>query len=124
VTAQEIQEQIVNTLGPLEPAKLATSGGPARYYRLPGAKGTLGFITPISDHFCYTCNRLRLTADGHLRPCLLTDQEIDLRTPLRKGANLRQIRELILSGIANKPMQHHLDNCQAPVDRIMSEIGG
>ena len=124
VTAQEIRRQIAAALGELEPAKMGVGNGPARYYRLPGAKGTVGFITPISEHFCYQCNRLRLTADGQLRPCLLSDQEIDLRTPLRRGAGVEEIKALLLKGIDNKPMQHHLDECQLPEKRAMSEIGG
>ena len=124
VTAAEIREKIEAALGELEPAKMSTGGGPARYYRLPGAKGTLGFITPISEHFCYRCNRLRLTADGQLRPCLLSDREIDLRTPLRQEADVAQIKELLLQGINSKPMQHHLDEWERPENRVMSEIGG
>ncbi|MFQ6100155.1 MAG: GTP 3',8-cyclase MoaA [Anaerolineae bacterium] len=124
VTAAEIRQQIEAALGELEPAKLSVGGGPARYYRLSGAKGTLGFITPISEHFCYRCNRLRLTADGQLRPCLLSDKEIDLRTPLRQGAGVAQIKALLLRGIEVKPMEHHLDECQKPEKRVMSEIGG
>jgi cyclic pyranopterin phosphate synthase len=124
VPAQEIKEQVETALGKLSPAKVSIGNGPARYYRLPGAKGTLGFITPISEHFCHRCNRLRLTADGHLRPCLLADYEIDLRTPLRAGADVKQVKMLILQGIKNKPMRHHLNECQAPAGRVMSEIGG
>ncbi len=124
VTAREIQQQIEAALGELEAAKLAAGNGPARYYRLPGAKGTLGFISPVSEHFCYQCNRLRLTADGQLRPCLLSDQEIDLRTPLRQGASVARIKELLLQGIQSKPMEHHLDDLQRPEKRAMSEIGG
>jgi cyclic pyranopterin phosphate synthase len=124
VTAREIQEQIEATLGALEPAKVLPGGGPARTYRLSGAKGTLGFITPISDHFCHQCNRLRLTADGDLRPCLLSEYEIDLRTPLRNGADEEQIKRLILQSIASKPPRHHLDESQAPKGRMMSQIGG
>jgi cyclic pyranopterin phosphate synthase len=124
VTAKEIRRQIELSLGALEPAKMSAGSGPARYYRLPGASGTLGFITPISEHFCYQCNRLRLTADGQLRPCLLSDDEIDLRTPLRQGAKVEHIRDLLLRGIGNKPMNHHLDQCQLPENRVMSEIGG
>ncbi len=124
VTAREVREQIEAALGPLEPAKVGVGGGPARYYRLPDAKGTLGFITPISEHFCYRCNRLRLTADGQLRPCLLSDYEIDLRTPLRQGAGVARIKALILQGIERKPMRHHLDECEASEGRMMSEIGG
>ena len=124
VTKKEIQRRIEAALGELEPAKMSVGNGPARYYRLPGAKGTLGFITPISEHFCYRCNRLRLTADGQLRPCLLSDYEIDLRTPLRQGADVAQIKELLLQGIESKPMQHHLDEWERPENRVMSEIGG
>jgi cyclic pyranopterin phosphate synthase len=124
VTAKEVRRQIESTLGSLEPAKIIAGSGPARYYRLPGANGTLGFITPISEHFCYQCNRLRLTADGQLRPCLLSESEIDLRTPLRQGASVKDIRELLLKGIGSKPMNHHLEQCQLPRNRMMSEIGG
>ncbi|MBC7260807.1 MAG: GTP 3',8-cyclase MoaA [Chloroflexi bacterium] len=124
VTAKEMQEKIEATLGTLEPAKLGIGGGPARYYRLAGAKGTIGFITPLSEHFCYRCNRLRLTADGQLRPCLLSDQEIDLRTPLRQGADVAQIKALILQGIESKPLRHHLSECELPESRTMSQIGG
>jgi cyclic pyranopterin phosphate synthase len=124
VTAAEIREKIEAVSGTLEPAKMSTGNGPARYYRLPGARGTVGFITPISEHFCYQCNRLRLTADGQLRPCLLSDREIDLRTLLRQGADVAEIKALLLEGIESKPMQHHLDEWQLPEDRAMSEIGG
>ncbi len=124
VTAKEIRQKIEAELGKLEPAKVSVGNGPSRYYRLARAKGTIGFITPISEHFCYHCNRLRLTADGQLRPCLLSDREIDLRTPLRQGAGVAQIRELLLKGVENKPLQHHLDECRMPANRVMSEIGG
>jgi cyclic pyranopterin phosphate synthase len=124
VTAAEIRREIETALGPLEPAKMSVGGGPARYYRLPGARGTLGFITPISEHFCTRCNRLRLTADGRLRPCLLSEREIDLRTPLRQGADAAQIKALILQAIECKPPEHRLDEWQRPGGRPMSEIGG
>jgi len=124
VTAEEVRQRIESALGALEPAKMRVGSGPARYYRLPGAAGTIGFITPISEHFCYRCNRLRLTADGQLRPCLLSDQEIDLRTPLREGADAEEIRALILEGIDRKPMRHHLEEHVHPERRAMSQIGG
>jgi cyclic pyranopterin phosphate synthase len=124
VTAREIRQKIESELGELKPAGMRTGGGPARYYRLPGARGTLGFIAPVSEHFCYRCNRLRLTADGQLRPCLLSDQEVDLRTPLREGADTDQIKELIVEGIRRKPMRHRLEEHVLPESRAMSEIGG
>jgi cyclic pyranopterin phosphate synthase len=120
----EVRERIERELGGLIPAKLGVGGGPARYYRLAGAQGTIGFITPISEHFCYQCNRLRLTADGKLRPCLLSDYEIDLRTPLRRGASAEEIKALIIEGIRNKPERHHLSEQVIPQGRAMSEIGG
>jgi cyclic pyranopterin phosphate synthase len=126
VTADEIRARVEAALGPLSPGRLDAGAGPARYYCLPRAKGTLGFITPVSDHFCSGCNRLRLTADGQLRPCLLSDREIDLRTPLRAGAGVEQIKALLLEGIGNKPGRHHLDEHErvnAP-RRAMSQIGG
>lgn len=124
VTAEEIRSRIESALGPLQPARMSAGNGPARYYRLPGGRGTVGFITPISEHFCYTCNRLRLTADGQLRPCLLSDREIDLRTPLRCGADAAEIKALILEGIRVKPRHHHLAEHRGPQRRTMSEIGG
>ena len=120
----EARERIERELGELRPAKLAAGSGPARYYRLSGAQGTIGFITPISEHFCYQCNRLRLTADGKLRPCLLSDYEIDLRTPLRQGATIEQIKCLIVEAVRAKPERHHLSEQVIPQGRAMSEIGG
>jgi len=124
VTADEIRDRIESALGELNPVKMNAGNGPARYYRLPGSAGTIGFITPVSEHFCYRCNRLRLTADGQLRPCLLSDQEINLRTPLREGADAEEIKKLIVQGINCKPMRHHLDEHLQPRNRTMSEIGG
>jgi cyclic pyranopterin phosphate synthase len=133
VTAREIRQRIESALGELKPAKIRAGNGPARYYRLSGGAGnppdgnrtgTVGFITPVSEHFCYKCNRLRLTADGQLRPCLLSDQEIDLRTPLRGGADADEIKALIVEGINRKPMHHHLAEHLHPENRAMSQIGG
>jgi len=124
VTAEEIRPRVESTLGTLEPAKVSAGSGPARYYRLPGAQGTLGFITAISEHFCYRCNRMRLTADGQLRPCLLSDEEIDLRGPLRRGAGVAEIKELLLQGVESKPRQHDLAESHRPKKRSMSQIGG
>lgn len=124
VTAEEIRGKIESALGRLEPAKISVGNGPARYYRLSGALGTLGFITPISEHFCYRCNRMRLTADGQLRPCLVSDEEIDLRTPLRRGAGVEEIKGLLLKGVESKPREHHLTESSSPRRRTMSQLGG
>ena len=84
-----IVRERIETLGPLVPVSEPKdgSGGPARLYRLTGGAGEIGFISPVSRHFCGSCNRLRLTADGHLRACLLSDSETDLKTPLRAGCS-------------------------------------
>jgi cyclic pyranopterin phosphate synthase len=124
VTADEIRGKIESALGRLEPAKISVGNGPARYYRLSGALGTLGFITPISEHFCYRCNRMRLTADGQLRPCLVSDEEIDLRAALRRGAGVEEIKGLLLKGVESKPREHHLAESPSPQRRTMSQLGG
>jgi len=116
--------QIENEWGSLQPVRGPQGNGPARYYRVAGARGSIGFIGAISDHFCPTCNRLRLTADGHLRPCLLDDREIDLMEPLRSGAGMEVVKELLLRAIQSKPKHHRLQEATIPHDRNMSQIGG
>ncbi|HID90183.1 MAG TPA: GTP 3',8-cyclase MoaA, partial [Anaerolineae bacterium] len=91
VSAAEIRRRIEAALGPLTAVRGEAGAGPARYYRLPGAEGTLGFISPVTEHFCHACNRLRLTSDGRLLPCLLSGVAIDLRTPLRLSRPLTPV---------------------------------
>lgn len=120
-----VRTQIEEALGTLAPADgLARGNGPARYYRLDGAIGTIGFIAAVSEHFCFRCNRLRLTADGRLRPCLLSDEEVDVRAALRQGASLEELQALLRAAIEHKPAGHNLAQGQIPVGRGMSEIGG
>jgi len=125
VSAHEIQERI-QSLGKLEPYTGKTGNGPAKYYRLPGARGTIGFITPVTEHFCHSCNRLRLTSDGQLRPCLLDDDEVNLKEPLRNGASVDELKQLIQQAVAIKRERHHLTGGLAPgiVGRPMCQIGG
>jgi len=123
VSAAELRRGIEAVWGPLEPADLATNG-PARSFRVPGAAGTVGFISQISDDLCAGCNRLRLTHDGFLRPCLMSDGELDLRTPLRRGANDEDLRNLFRHVVAHKPERHHLHEGQRVTGRGMSQIGG
>ncbi|MDI6711940.1 MAG: GTP 3',8-cyclase MoaA [Anaerosomatales bacterium] len=94
--------------------------GPARYYRFEGALGTLGVISPLSHHFCGECNRLRLTADGRLRTCLFSDDELDARAVLRGGSD-DEVRALIERALAAKPQSH---NMRVGTVRRMSQIGG
>jgi GTP 3',8-cyclase len=96
--------------------------GPARMYRLPRAKGRIGIIDPVTGHFCGICNRMRLTARGTLRPCLLSRSEIDIKTPLRQGAGLDELAGIIRSAVAAKPAR----SCHGGVGRsdTMNTIGG
>ena len=117
--------QRIEALGKLAPHLPVTGNGPARYYRLPGAKGSIGFISPISEPFCSNCNRIRLTSDGKLYPCLLEDGEIDLKGPLRNNASTEEIKHLILATVAAKPDRHHVTakGCVSPKQK-MYQVGG
>ncbi|MBI2919313.1 MAG: GTP 3',8-cyclase MoaA [Chloroflexi bacterium] len=123
VPVSEIRRKL-EQLGTLEPVKDRLGAGPARYYRWPGAPGTVGFISPISECFCSECNRLRLTADGKLRPCLLQDKETDLRQCIRQGATNGHLQEVIRQVVTLKPESHLLDQGRSPLARLMSQIGG
>ncbi len=122
VSVNEVRERLAS-LGELEPCTFK-GNGPAKYYRLPQAKGTIGFITPVSEHFCFHCNRLRLTADGRLRPCLLSEQEIDLRQPLRQGISAEELKKLIKRAVDSKPQKHKLAEGLVPRNRPFSQVGG
>jgi cyclic pyranopterin phosphate synthase len=93
-------------------------------YRFPGAPGEVGFISSVTQPFCASCTRARLTADGVLRLCLLRDKEIDMLTPLRAGASDEELRAQILEAIWWKPWGHGLAQNVVPLTRVMSEIGG
>ncbi|MDD5339405.1 MAG: GTP 3',8-cyclase MoaA [Dehalococcoidales bacterium] len=123
IPAKEIKKRL-DVLGKMEPFKLEKGNGPAKYYKFPGAKGTVGFITPVTEHFCYQCNRLRLTADGKLRLCLLREDEIDLREPLRRGASTEELKEIIAKATAAKPKGHQLAEGIINKGRPFSQVGG
>lgn len=123
IPVSEIKERL-NSLGKMERAASIAGNGPAKYFRLPGAEGTIGFISPVSQHFCSNCNRLRLTADGKLRLCLFSDDEIDLRGLLRDGAPLEKLRQTIIEAVRVKPSHHHLSQGVVPHKRFMSQVGG
>lgn len=110
-------------LGELEPLDIndAPAGaGPARYWRFPGAAGTVGFISAMSNHFCANCNRLRLTADGNVRPCLFSDAEYSARYALRRGDDM-QVLSIWRDAVAHKPQEHAIIE---GTQRFMSQIGG
>jgi cyclic pyranopterin phosphate synthase len=121
VPADEILERIERLAPLVETAAPLRSNGPARYYRLPGATGSIGVITPMSHTYCGSCNRVRLTADGRLRTCLFGDHEVDLRTPLRAGLPLEPF---FRAALASKPKEHHLLQMQIGGLRALSQVGG
>lgn len=123
VKSEETMQKIEAALGPLVPLDLS-GGDPARTYRLPEASGVLGFISPVSNPFCAKCGRLRLTADGRLRLCLLRDDEVDLLTPLRAGATHEEIKEIFKAGAFRRPFGHALAESMYPQARAMIQIGG
>ena len=124
VSAAEIQETIERSMGPLVPVNGGKLDGEAQLFRLPAGRGDIGFISTVSHPFCASCTRLRLTADGRLRLCLLREQEIDLLTPLRQGASRCELRDLVLEAVWNKPWGHNLADGQLATNRTMSQIGG
>lgn len=124
VSSEEILERIA-ALGARLPAAVDRGNGPARYVAFPGAAGAVGVISPLSHDYCERCNRVRLTADGRLRLCLFGDHAVDLRTPLRSGADSGTLAELLRSAMLIKPERHHL-RLGEPASRMraFSEIGG
>ncbi|UCG53895.1 MAG: GTP 3',8-cyclase MoaA [Dehalococcoidia bacterium] len=124
VSIEEIRTVIEKSLGILEPCLTTSGRGPAKYYRLPGTEGTIGFIGPVTECFCATCNRFRITADGRLRPCLLEDDEIDIKTPLRADAGIDEIEELMQQAALLKKERHRLDEKYIRGQRQMWQIGG
>jgi GTP 3',8-cyclase len=117
-------KKLLDPLGKMEPTRTSRGNGPAKYYRFPNTTGTVGFITALSEHFCFSCNRLRLTADGKLRPCLMSEEMLDLRGPLRSGISNDELKKLIQQAVTAKPMGHHLVEGQRPNDRPFCQVGG
>ncbi len=122
LSSLEIQG-ILETMGALKPFGSSGLEGPARVFQFPGALGTIGLVSPISHQFCRLCNRLRLTAAGRLRSCLLSEEEYDLKNSLRSGATDMDIKKIILTAILQKPEGHGLKageikNCHGEMFRI------
>jgi cyclic pyranopterin phosphate synthase len=123
ISTAELVARISAHFGQLEPYGQDPSD-PARRYRIPGAPGKLGFISAVTDPFCATCNRMRLTAEGRLHLCLLRDDELDLRAAVRSGADQDEIEQLIRQAVYAKPWGHGLPEGVLPTLRGMSQLGG
>ncbi len=118
VPAGLILERLRSRYG-LEPVEGPYGHGPAVYWRVPGALGTIGFIAGVSGHFCATCNRLRLTADGRLRTCLFSGAETDVRPLISQPG---QLKVALLEALASKRFDRHAETLSN--QRFMSQIGG
>jgi len=125
IPASEILERL-RRVGPLESSMTGEGNGPALHYRFKGAPGKIGIISPVSGHFCPSCNRLRVTADGKLRTCLFSGDETDLRGLLRQGALDKEIAAAMLTAINKKPEKHQLSSpvFRKCISRPMFTIGG
>jgi len=124
VSKEQVKAIIEENLGKLSGVGGLTGSGPARYYRLAKAPGTIGFIAAISDHFCNKCNRLRLTSTGGLRGCLYDEYEVDVKNALRAGASLEELSQLVVRAIQSKPGRHHMFDIGTGGRKVMSQIGG
>jgi cyclic pyranopterin phosphate synthase len=124
VSDKHIKETIIRHMGELVPVMPSKGSGPAKYYKLDGSKGSIGFIGAVTDCFCDACNRMRLTADGKLRPCLLDDDEVDIKTPIRQGITDEGIAKLMTQAANLKHEKHRLDEEVLPSNRQMWQIGG
>lgn len=120
----QVKEEIERELGELTPTFGVKGSGPAEYYRLPGAAGTVGFIHAISGHFCGSCNRLRLTADGKLKPCLFDQREIDIKGAIRGGASSEDLCQQFKKAVQLKPSNYLEATEAAKSGRAMAQIGG
>jgi GTP 3',8-cyclase len=124
VPTAETRRRIEAELGPLEELPPASAADESRNYRFAGARGVVGFISPVSEPYCGSCNRMRLTADGKFHLCLLNDDELDVKQALRTGGGQAAVQEILLKAVGLKPTGHRLDEGVSPRARSMFQIGG
>ena len=124
VSNTQTRERIEEVLGPLTRILSHDPSDEARNFRLEDAPGVVGFISPVSEPYCGTCNRMRLTADGKFHLCLLNDDELDVKRALRNGGGEAAVARILLKAVAFKPTGHRLSQGHAPQQRSMYQIGG
>lgn len=125
MAVSEIENRVMSRLGPLRPVDGKSSDGPAKRYRLEGGLGEIGFIGSMSSHFCSSCNRLRLTAAGYLRPCLLSDEQINVIEPMRRGLSDEELEDFFTLALKRKKKEHRLSFSSSRVlHSSMVNIGG
>jgi cyclic pyranopterin phosphate synthase len=118
------RRRIESVLGRLTPLSGFDPSDEARNYRLPNARGVVGFISPVTEPYCGTCNRMRLTADGRFHLCLLNDDELDVRRALRTGGGMDEVADILLRAVRHKPTGHRLDLGLSTEQREMYQLGG
>lgn len=124
---EEVRQLLESRYGPLVPVEKPLGNGPARYYRPEGFQGNIGFISAVSHQFCGECNRVRLTSDGILKPCLSYESHMDVKQAMRDGAGDRELADMIREGIYRKPARHGFgdeENRAMRETRRMAAIGG
>ena len=125
ISGPELRQRFAHRWPELQPLTEATFGdGPAVYYTVPGWQGSIGFIAAVHGKFCASCNRVRLTSQGFLRPCLASEAGCDLRALLRSGADDAALLQAIRETIWAKPREHHFEDSSMPATRGMYRIGG
>src|SRR3984893_6011881 len=121
----ETRRRIETGVGTLNELASENAADEARNYRLAGARGVIGFISPVSEPYCGTCNRMRLTADGKFHLCLLNDDELDVKKAIRSGEGaIDKVAEILVRAVRMKPTGHHLLEGRSTHDRSMYQIGG
>ncbi len=120
----ETRRRIEQVFGPLIELEQTNPADESRNYKIPGAKGVIGFISPVSQPYCGNCNRMRLTADGKFHLCLLNDDELDVKAALRNGGGPEKIAEILLKAVAIKPTGHRLLQGRSTTERLMHQLGG
>jgi len=126
LSGREIKAIIERDFMPLVPVPGQNPSSTSRLYRFPDGIGEIGFINPVSEPFCATCNRIRLTADGQIRTCLFSIEEHDLRRPMRAGASDQELADIFLRAVAHKEKKHRINEGEQfqRASRSMSQIGG
>jgi cyclic pyranopterin phosphate synthase len=124
VPSAESRRRIEAELGALHPLPAASASDESRNYRFADGKGVVGFISPVSEPYCGTCNRMRLTADGKFHLCLLNDDELDVKRAIRTGGGLSAVAAILGRAVAHKPTGHRLDEGVSTEERAMFQIGG
>jgi cyclic pyranopterin phosphate synthase len=124
VPTAETRRRIEAELGPLQELPPTSAADESRNFRFEGGRGVVGFISPVSEPYCGSCNRMRLTADGKFHLCLLNDDELDVKQALRTGGGQAAVEQILLKAVGLKPTGHRLDEGVSPRARSMFQIGG